>query len=233
MSMAKASPGAQSCPSIEEHQADLGKVRARVAAMKERNAELEKMRRASQRKCDVQSDDRMKSKAALIDLEDRSKFITIASVSNPSPIGMYAPNLSNCPEPHSWYGRQVKMVKTTTRDLLQAEAGLPVQKGNGLSGCGPGGGFLREPKVKEIVSNFSQFQGHTLNSVRACTVPALLGLRSCTHSGANKKPGHPPRVLPKGKYDYQSDTNCWLARSDNFEVGRSRAHISSLTNIAM
>eukprot|EP00929_Paragymnodinium_shiwhaense_P065592 TRINITY_DN32865_c0_g1_i1.p2 TRINITY_DN32865_c0_g1~~TRINITY_DN32865_c0_g1_i1.p2 ORF type:complete len:245 (+),score=50.17 TRINITY_DN32865_c0_g1_i1:90-824(+) len=237
MALAIQPPGSTAVPSIEEHQANLGLVRSRIAAMRERNALLAKQTKSMRQKVSYQGDERAAARDALVDIDDRMKFVRIASVKNPSPIGQYAPNLKG-PPAHEFYQRQVALVRNASQTLLSKEAEAAAGKGGAKSGGAKvAGGKHADPAAewrteRHIASNFSPFAGNTMNGVRYMEDATLLGLRSHSHTGAHKKPGPVPRVLPHDMYDYQKHTNAYLARSGSFEVGRSRAHISAITHSA-
>eukprot|EP00927_Polykrikos_kofoidii_P050453 TRINITY_DN44369_c0_g1_i1.p1 TRINITY_DN44369_c0_g1~~TRINITY_DN44369_c0_g1_i1.p1 ORF type:complete len:232 (+),score=31.61 TRINITY_DN44369_c0_g1_i1:211-906(+) len=224
-SMEISSPGVL-CPSIDEHQADLGTVKARLDALKERNGQLEFLKKKSQQRCDTQDQQRLDLKHDLQDQVDRAKFIRIASVPNPSPIGQYSGTLK-CPPPAEWYQRQISLVRNNTQTLLIKEddptstVGAPNRTAE-----------WKEERQRLIPHNFSPYAGHTQSSVRGLSDGVLLGLRSKGHSGSNRLPGPIPRVLPKNKYQFQEVTNSYLSRSGAFDVGRSRAYVSAITKSA-
>jgi len=216
---------------MEEHEAHQSEARRLIQALREKNAEHEATKSRIAKKCNSHDENAFWTRRKLTDLDDRAKYLRIASVQNPSPIGQYSPNLQG-PPAHGFYRESVSKLKEKSMRMLSDEA---VKAGEAFA---VKAASSREPARKNactvsrgVASNFSPFQGQTRTTLGRQSDATLLGLRSLTHWASSRRPGSLPAILPRDSdcHNFSSHTANWMSRMGSPEMSRSRAHLSSLT----
>eukprot|EP00930_Biecheleria_cincta_P102274 TRINITY_DN93964_c0_g1_i1.p1 TRINITY_DN93964_c0_g1~~TRINITY_DN93964_c0_g1_i1.p1 ORF type:complete len:230 (+),score=30.87 TRINITY_DN93964_c0_g1_i1:32-721(+) len=219
---------ASSYPSIGEHEANVDEIRRQISALRQTNAAVRSDISRTRKANDMQTEKFFWAQKSTVDLEDRAKYIQIASISNPGAIAQYCPNLKG-PAPYHFYQEQVAKIRAKTRKQLMEEA-------DRLSGNSPAPtpkSMKRQKQIREVPSNFSPGSG-TQSSLRKQEDPILLGLRNLTHWNTNRKPGRLPELLPRGseEHPFKEHTSSWMARTGEASPGRNRDYVSSMTRTA-
>ncbi|CAE8593978.1 unnamed protein product [Polarella glacialis] len=215
-----------SCPSFTEHEANIDAIRNQISELKKSNAKYTADIKTKTASSHMGSEKMFWARNKIADLEDRGKYIRIASISNPGAIAQFCPNLKG-PLPHTFYQEQVAKIRQKTRAQLMSEASREL--GLDDTGSKP----KRGPRVREVPSNFSP-GSNTENSSQKMSDPVLLGLRNLTHWNSHRKVGTQPKLLPQGSqtHAFKEHTTSWLARDGNANPAQNRDYVSSLTRTA-
>jgi len=214
-----------SYPTLDEHEGVMDQHRRAIVALKEKNAHILAAKQKLLRASDKHTEDFYWLRKSLTDLEDRAKYLHIATA--PPPGEQLA---LGGPPPHEFYQEQARKVKHISMAQLTAEA----VKFGGLEGPASPARRPKASPLRRVPSNFSPFCGETQSSLTKKPDNVIMGLRSPTHWSAGKKPGNLPRLLPRepGTSEinrFREHTASWMARSGTFEMSRSRAYISALS----
>lgn len=212
-------------PNLDEHEAYTADFRSQIEALRAQNAKHERKIAGSARKSQGHVNRTAAINNSLVDLEDRRKFVRIASDMSKTPKGL---------EPHEFYKQSNDKVRDRSLSMLSHEA-----EKFGTDGKGTGGNphKVKAPPqrqmMKKVPSNFSSFQGLTEKQIWNQSDSITLGLRTTMQSG--RRPGRLPSLLPRDSpHDHHSFTRhnaAYLARSGSMiDLGRSRARISELSN---
>lgn len=221
-----------SVPSIEEHQAHVAETKRQAATIREKNKAMREQMQQLGRLSGFHNEAVFWARHDLKDLDDRAQFLRIATISNPSAIGQYAPNLKG-PEPYQFYREQVEKVRAVSVGQLALEAkhsGLDISMKafSSMSTSAPSSpSAARKRKGPIGVAGFVPLS-ETESSGRKLPETIRLGLRM-TPTKAPKLPALLPR--DSENHPFKEHTAAWLARSGEASPGRNREHISSLTRV--
>mmetsp|Transcript_71487 Transcript_71487/g.184334 ORF Transcript_71487/g.184334 Transcript_71487/m.184334 type:complete len:234 (-) Transcript_71487:329-1030(-) len=219
--MAEGSIVLHAYPSLEEHEAHKAFCKSKLAELREKNARHNETFQQIVRKCEAFSKEAKGHRAAMVDMQDRSKFVQLI-------IDTVKPESKTFAPAHEFYQEQSGRVRERSLQLLNEEM---TQSGGPSSQPVPRAQRKPAPRVRKCPANFSPFQGLTENEVMRKSDPVLLGLRSSLHWSGNRRPGTLPSLLPRDSpvHPFSEHTSAWKSRQGADTFGHSRARISELS----